>query len=131
MKNKVKVGVLTWIFLVLAVIMVILAIYYTQDAVKYVNNYAAQYGASVSDTMGDAVKYVMNAAIPYLIYAICMAGIAAIMHKIDALKACLTAEVGEAEAAAVEEVLVAAEEAVEEEAEQLAEEALRQTAASN
>ena len=90
--RKVRISPFTWVFLVLAVIMAIMAVYFFQDAMKYVTEYAESYGITVKDMGSDAVKYVMNAFLPYCIYTLIMLGFAAALYEISKLRASLYEE---------------------------------------
>ena len=109
--TKVRISPLTWVFLVFAVIMAIMAIYFCQDAVKYVTEYAESYGITVKDMGSDAIKYVMNAFFPYLVYTLIMLGFAAAMYEISKLRASLYEEPDDLDYAAAAAL---ADEAVEE-----------------
>ena len=128
--GKKRICVIAVVFYVLAVIMLGLACYFGNDALQYVKEYAEGYGMSVSSMAKDAFGYIMQAALPYVVYAIICFGFGLVLSKLHALKAMLMADdteaVAEAAVAATEEAVIEAEEAVEaaEESVEAAEEAV-------
>ena len=125
MKKTNSISALVIVFYVLAVVMIGVAIYFGNDAFKYVKEYAEGYGTSISDMMGDAIGYICNAALAYVVYAIIFFGIAQLLTKANSILAMLAeakpAEQPAAEVAAPAEEAAEAEEAVE--AEEATEEA--------
>ena len=57
-------------FYVVAAIVLVIAIYTIYVSVKYVSDYAAQYGTTVSAMKGQAVSYIIGQVLPYLVYAL-------------------------------------------------------------
>ena len=109
--GKKRICVIAIVFYVLAVIMLGLACYFGNDALQYVKEYAEGYGMSVSAMAKDAFGYIMQAALPYVVYAIICFGFGLVLSKLHALKAMLMADDAEAVA---EAAVAAAEEAVSE-----------------
>ena len=127
MKKTNSISALVIVFYVLAVVMIGVAIYFGNDAFKYVKEYAEGYGTSISDMMGDAIGYICNAALAYVVYAIIFFGIAQLLTKANSILAMLAeakpAEQPAAEVAAPAEEAVEAEEATEEASEEATDEA--------
>jgi hypothetical protein len=122
MKKTNSISALVIVFYVLAVVMIGVAIYFGNDAFKYVKEYAEGYGTSISDMMGDAIGYICNAALAYVVYAIIFFGIAQLLTKANSILAMLAeakpAEQPAAEVAAPAEEAADAEEATEEASEE-------------
>ena len=122
MKKTNSISALVIVFYVLAVVMIGVAIYFGNDAFKYVKEYAEGYGTSISDMMGDAIGYICNAALAYVVYAIIFFGIAQLLTKANSILAMLAeakpAEQPAAVVAAPAEEAAEAEEATEEASEE-------------
>ena len=97
-----KFSVLAIVFYVIAVLMLIMAIYFGNDALQYVKEYAEGYGMSLKDMKKDAFGYIAQAALPYVIYAIICFGFGRLLWEIANVKALFQAASAVGGAAAVQ-----------------------------
>ncbi|NLD19499.1 MAG: hypothetical protein GX663_04540 [Clostridiales bacterium] len=72
--NTGRSGLVTLLYVVSAV-MAALFVYALYSSIMYIVNYAASYGVSVSDMMGDSIQYILLNSFSWLAYATIIFGI--------------------------------------------------------
>ena len=97
------------------------ALYAIFNSITYLRNYFKTYGSSIGEHFGDALSYILNQSLSYIVFAVLLFAAAAVMHEVRKLNPDNYLSQEELEVLAVESAKLG-EAAVDEEVEELAEE---------
>ena len=97
------------------------ALYAIFNSITYLRNYFKTYGSSIGEHFGDALSYILNQSLSYIVFAVLLFAAAAVMHEVRKLNPDNYLSQEELEVLAVESAKLGAA-AVDEEVEELAEE---------
>lgn len=101
------------------------ALYAIFNSITYLRNYFKTYGSSIGEHFGDALSYILNQSLSYIVFAVLLFAAAAVLHEVRKLNPDNYLSQEELEVLAVEKAEKAAKlgvAAVDEEVEELAEE---------
>ena len=97
------------------------ALYAIFNSITYLRNYFKTYGSSIGEHFGDALSYILNQSLSYIVFAVLLFAAAAVLHEVRKLNPDNYLSQEELEVLAVESAKLG-EAAVDEEVEELAEE---------
>jgi len=100
------------------------ALYAIFNSITYLRNYFKTYGSSIGEHFGDALSYILNQSLSYIVFAVLLFAAAAVMHEVRKLNPDNYLSQEELEVLAVESAKLG-EAAVDEEVEELAEDAFK------
>ena len=100
------------------------ALYAIFNSITYLRNYFKTYGSSIGEHFGDALSYILNQSLSYIVFAVLLFAAAAVMHEVRKLNPDNYLSQEELEVLA-EESAKLGEAAVDEEVEELAEDAFK------
>lgn len=100
------------------------ALYAIFNSITYLRNYFKTYGSSIGEHFGDALSYILNQSLSYIVFAVLLFAAAAVLHEVRKLNPDNYLSQEELEVLAVESAKLG-EAAVDEEVEELAEDAFK------
>lgn len=69
-RKKFKRPVLSLVFYIISALLVVLSIVKVFTSITYLNTYFKQYGTTLGQNVGDAVQYIVQGSLNFLIYAV-------------------------------------------------------------
>lgn len=100
------------------------ALYAIFNSITYLRNYFKTYGSSIGEHFGDALSYILNQSLSYIVFAVLLFAAAAVLHEVRKLNPDNYLSQEELEVLEVESAKLG-EAAVDEEVEELAEDAFK------